>query len=324
MKKLQWVKRTAILTDVPMAYLLNLGDAYVVIWYMLEDLAASINDDGKIYISPNQPMDIKFLAKLLQRRVSQVEKALDVYEAIDLISRDERGNITLLTWHKIQDYARLERQRAQNRERQAAYRQRQSEQQAKQDVLVTEAQADSNAGATFVETAPAISPAPVGALLGTPEEQRNGSLAKTDSNAGEPSGNPSGNAQESISHYEQYWGQVNPLIMEKLTEWTEQWGSEAVCTAIDIAKENGTSNINYVHAVLKNSNGCPKRKESAYERQQNAIDRVLNEVFYECQREERERRGTKGTEKTDVSNAPGHDGRRGERAANSLTQAMQI
>ena len=151
MKKLQWVKRTAILTDVPMAYLLNLGDAYVVIWYMLEDLAALINDDGKIYISPNQPMDIKFLAKLLQRRVSQLEKALDVYESIDLISRDERGNITLLTWHKIQDYARLEKQRAQNRERQAAYRQRQSELQAKQDVLVTETYEPASAGAVSLQ-----------------------------------------------------------------------------------------------------------------------------------------------------------------------------
>ena len=310
MKKLQWVKRTAILTDVPMAYLLNLGDAYVVIWYMLEDLAASINDDGKIYISPNQPMDIKFLAKLLQRRVTQLEKALDVYESIDLISRDELGNITLLTWHKIQDYARLEKQRAQNRERQAAYRQRQSEQQAKQDVLVTEAQADSRAG--------------------TPEEQRSGRLGATSTETvshvavAAPLGEPSGNVQESISHYEQYWGQVNPLIMENLTEWTEKWGSDAVCTAIDIAKENGTSNINYIRAVLENSNGCPKRKESAYERQQKEIHRILDEVFCECDRESLANGSKERTGQANVSNAPGHDGRRVERAAHSLTQAMQI
>ena len=321
MKKLQWVKRTAILTDVPMAYLLNLGDAYVVIWYMLEDLAALINDDGKIYISPNQPMDIKFLAKLLQRRVTQLEKALDVYESIDLISRDELGNITLLTWHKIQDYARLERQRAQNRERQAAYRQRQSEQQAKQNVLVTETHETASAGAVSLQ--------PVGALPASLAYKQTtaGSTevaAKTDSTAGEPSEKSSANVQVSISHYEQYWGQVNPLIMENLTEWTEKWGSDAVCTAIDIAKENGTSNINYIRAVLENSNGCPKRKESAYERQQKEIHRILDEVFCECDRESLANGSKERTGQANVSNAPGHDGRRVERAAHSLTQAMQI
>ena len=53
MKRLQWVKRQAILSDVQMMYLLTKGDAYVVIWFLLEDLAASINDDGKIYVSPS-------------------------------------------------------------------------------------------------------------------------------------------------------------------------------------------------------------------------------------------------------------------------------
>lgn len=111
MKRLQWVKRQAILSDVQMMYLLTKGDAYVVIWFLLEDLAASINDDGKIYVSPSQPMTVDFLAKTIRRSKKQVEKALDVYEEIDLLARDEKGGLQLLTWNKIQDYARLEKQR---------------------------------------------------------------------------------------------------------------------------------------------------------------------------------------------------------------------
>ena len=122
------------------------------------------------------------------------------------------------------------------------------------------AKTDSNAGATSTET---VSHAGVVAPLGEPSEKS------------------SANVQVSISHYEQYWGQVNPLIMENLTEWTEKWGSDAVCTAIDIAKENGTSNINYIRAVLENSNGYPKRKESAHDKWQRKVNQCLAELFPE-------------------------------------------
>ena len=57
-----------------------------------------------------------------------------------------------------------------------------------------------------------------------------------------------------MAKYQQYWGQVSPMIAEKLTDFTKQWGCDAVCTAIEIAKENGASNINYIRAVLENSN----------------------------------------------------------------------
>lgn len=218
MKRLQWVKRQAILSDVQMMYLLTKGDAYVVIWFLLEDLAASINDDGKIYVSPSQPMTVDFLAKTIRRSKKQVEKALDVYEEIDLLARDEKGGLQLLTWNKIQDYARLEKQREKNRERQAKYRERKAasddarvEGKERNDVVIV-------------------------------EERVTDKNVSTD------------NTQEVMAKYQQYWGQVSPMIAEKLTDFTKQWGCDAVCTAIEIAKENGVSNINYIRAVLENSN----------------------------------------------------------------------
>ena len=45
------------------------------------------------------------------------------------------------------------------------------------------------------------------------------------------------------------------------------WGSEPTCTAIEMAHENKVNNINYIAAILKNSNGRPmrgKRKEDKY------------------------------------------------------------
>ena len=120
-----------------------------------------------------------------------------------------------------------------------------------------------------------------------------------------------------IQHYQQYWGQVSSLIAGKLTELIEDWGNDAVSTAIDIAKENNTNNVNYIKAILVNSNGQPKRKESSYEKWEKELDRSLDEVF--CQTEQpRELRETK----TNGGNLTGHDGTRREPTQSTLAPAL--
>lgn len=293
MKKLQWVKRQAILTDMQMVYLLTKGDAYLVIWYLLEDLAASINDDGKIYVSPSQSMTVEFLAKTIRRSKKQVEKALDVYEAIDLLAREEAGNLQLLTWNKIQDYARLEKQREQNRQRQAKYRERHGN--------------DDSPRGKAEETGDGDD------FVALPQQYE--SVEKVAQQAVS-----AGDVQQVMAHYQQSWGQVSPMIAEKLGVFTKQWGSEAVCTAMDIAKENGTNNINYIRAVLENSNGRPQRKESAHDQWQRKVNQCLAELFPENRQQGAEH-----------GEAPVHEGglavddrRRESGAHHTLTQAMQI
>lgn len=134
MKALRWFQtKVGLFQDPRMMYLLNQphGDSYFVIWFYLKDLAGMINDDGYIYVSERQAMPTELLARQLRRRKAFVERVLDVFEQIDLISRDETGLIRIVPWDEIQSFSRDEKKRSDARDRMRRYRQRQREGQAK-------------------------------------------------------------------------------------------------------------------------------------------------------------------------------------------------
>ncbi|MBM6732439.1 phage replisome organizer N-terminal domain-containing protein [Megasphaera stantonii] len=133
MKALRWFQtKVGLFQDPRMMYLLNQphGDSYFVIWFYLKDLAGMINDDGYIYVSEGQVMPTELLARQLRRRKAFVERVLDVFEQIDLISRDETGLIRIVPWDEIQSFSRDEKKRSDARDRMRRYRQRQREEQA--------------------------------------------------------------------------------------------------------------------------------------------------------------------------------------------------
>ena len=133
MKGLRWFQtKVGLFQDPRMMYLLNQphGDSYFVIWFYLKDLAGMINDDGYIYVSERQVMPTELLARQLRRRKAFVERVLDVFEQIDLISRDETGLIRIVPWDEIQSFSRDEKKRSDARDRMRRYRQRQREEQA--------------------------------------------------------------------------------------------------------------------------------------------------------------------------------------------------
>lgn len=133
MKALRWFQtKVGLFQDPRMMYLLNQphGDSYFVIWFYLKDLAGMINDDGYIYVSEGQAMPTELLARQLRRRKAFVERVLDVFEQIDLISRDETGLMRIVPWDEIQSFSRDEKKRSDARDRMRRYRQRQREEQA--------------------------------------------------------------------------------------------------------------------------------------------------------------------------------------------------
>ena len=134
MKGLRWFQtKVGLFQDPRIMYLLNQphGDSYFVIWFYLKDLAGMIHDDGYIYVSERQAMPTELLARQLRRRKAFVERVLDVFEQIDLISRDETGLIRIVPWDEIQSFSRDEKKRSDARDRMRRYRQRQREGQAK-------------------------------------------------------------------------------------------------------------------------------------------------------------------------------------------------
>lgn len=122
-----------------------------------------------------------------------------------------------------------------------------------------------------------------------------------------------------MARYQQYWGQINKNVALGLAELVEHWGEDAVLTAIDISYEKGKSYINYIRAVLVNSNGQPKREESAHERWNKQVDQCLDEIL------------SQGRETSQYRENPAHAGSpaaygryAGPRTENTLTQAMQV
>ena len=140
MKALRWFQtKVGLFQDPRMMYLLSQphGDSYFVIWFYLKDLAGMINDDGYIYVSERQVMPTELLARQLRRRKAFVERVLDVFEQIDLISRDETGLIRIVPWDEIQSFSRDEKKRSDARDRMRRYRQRQREGLAKAAVCAS-------------------------------------------------------------------------------------------------------------------------------------------------------------------------------------------
>lgn len=86
----------------------------------------------------------------------------------------------------------------------------------------------------------------------------------------------------------------------RLITLENMWGSEATCTAIEMAHENEVNNINYIAAILKNSNGRPmrgKRKEDKYNGYPNfeptltacyGVNQNTNPIFSETVKENRD------------------------------------
>lgn len=99
------------------------GDSLIVIWVKLLVLAGKVNDGGMIYVTEGVPYTDQQLATELDRPVSVVKKALEVFRAFGMIT-DECGFIRVTNWDKYQDLDGLERIREQNRKRAKTFREK--------------------------------------------------------------------------------------------------------------------------------------------------------------------------------------------------------
>lgn len=365
MKKLRWFQtKVGLFQDPRMMYLLSQpsGDSYFVIWFYLKDLAGMVNDDGYIYVAKGQAVTTALLARQLHRRRAFVEKVLDVFEQIDLISRDETGLIRIVPWHEIQSFDRDEKKRCDARDRMRRYRRRKaeggearchtSEAPAESSPWAEDAASDPRCGGedyarpsaqavptgyvcsdeTAAEETVSVCPdgglvpvregagctaasyddgeapavwddaAPTAAVWQGEEGDRlrdpcahmaepggNSGIAPVWTTAaqrgcGDPAKAPSPSAgRAALRRYKAAFGQMSSRTAEELTDLACCWGDEAVCAAIDIARDNGASGIRYIRAVLVNSGGRPRRRETMYERREKEfnqyVDTMLRQIW---------------------------------------------
>lgn len=90
----------------------------------MKELACTAEDDGCLSIAPGVPLLVRDIAKGCGHSKKFVERALDVFEQSDLISRDEKGMIRVLVWDDMQTLLRDENRWEKARQRASRYRQR--------------------------------------------------------------------------------------------------------------------------------------------------------------------------------------------------------
>ena len=99
------------------------GDALIVIWVRLLLLAGTINDSGRIYLTPEIPYTDQMLAAEFGKPISTVQMALSVFQKFGMIEiTDEIINIS--NWSKYQNTDGLEKIREQNRLRKQKQREK--------------------------------------------------------------------------------------------------------------------------------------------------------------------------------------------------------
>ena len=127
MQHLQWVKVPVGYMDDPrMVYLTaqKNGTFLFTFWFYLRDLAAKINDGGRIGVTPRLPIAISTFAARFHKKPAVIEQALHVLLQLELLQRTADGLLYVTMWEDMQGGGS---RREATRARVARWRQRQRE-----------------------------------------------------------------------------------------------------------------------------------------------------------------------------------------------------
>ena len=127
MAEVKWVKLTVDMFDdekIKIIQAMPEGDALLVVWIKLVTLAGKTNDGGYIYISEGLPYTEEMLSVIMNKPISTIRLALDVFSRLGMTDNDTKG-IFLINFEKHQSLDKLEKIKIQNRERKRLQRERQ-------------------------------------------------------------------------------------------------------------------------------------------------------------------------------------------------------
>ena len=135
MVQVQWLKiYTDIFDNEKIKKLLKNrdGDTYCRVWFQLLTLAAKSNQNGAILLGENIPMTIDDLARIMSKTVNKLTKVIQQLCDLNMIIV-KNDIIYIKNWDIYQSVDKLEKMRADNRNRQREYRERHK----KNNVIVT-------------------------------------------------------------------------------------------------------------------------------------------------------------------------------------------
>lgn len=127
--ELKWICLSTSVFDNPKIKLIMAmpqGDALFNCWLRLYCLAGKCNSDGQIFISPQVPVNPEVLAQIFGKPLDLIQTALEIFERLGMINREESGALCIIDWEKDQHQNGIARVREKSRQRTARCRARQN------------------------------------------------------------------------------------------------------------------------------------------------------------------------------------------------------
>ncbi|MBR2870158.1 MAG: phage replisome organizer N-terminal domain-containing protein [Clostridia bacterium] len=129
MANVKWIKiMTDLFDDEKILLIESLpeADSIIVIWFKLLCLAGKQNNSGVFMLNDKIPYTEEMLATIFRRPLNVVRLALKTFQTYGMIEIVE-NTITIPNWTKHQSLDDMEKLKASNRQRVAAYRERQKQ-----------------------------------------------------------------------------------------------------------------------------------------------------------------------------------------------------
>ena len=248
-----WVRlSTRLFENRKIKYLLNQpkGAELVLLWVHLLCAAGTVNDGGRVYISQNVMYTPQSLAADFGVPKTIADKALTLFQNLELIEVESDGCIQILGWEKHQNVTGLEKIREQNRLRKQKQRQcdksRNVDEDMSRDGHVTECDKSRN----------------------VTQQRREEKNRKEKDDYHHHKRNDD---DEEITHSEIFalWEKnmmpLTPIVGEKLQALLGEVGEAAVEQGILAAVEHGARNFAYVQTVARNYvSGNSKKQGKEY------------------------------------------------------------
>ena len=235
-----WVRlSTRLFENRKIKYLLNQpkGAELVLLWVHLLCAAGTVNDGGRVYISQNVMYTPQSLAADFGVPKTIADKALTLFQDLELIEVESDGCIQILGWEKHQNVTGLEKIREQNRLRKQKQRQcdksRNVDEDMSRDSHVTECDKSRN----------------------VTQQRREEKNRKEKDDYHHPKRNDDDEEKthtEIFALWEKNMMPLTPIVKEKLQALLGEVGEAAVEQGILAAVEHGARNFAYVQTVARN------------------------------------------------------------------------
>lgn len=248
-----WVRlSTRLFENRKIKYLLNQpkGAELVLLWVHLLCAAGTVNDGGRVYISQNVMYTPQSLAADFGVPKTIADKALTLFQDLELIEVESDGCIQILGWEKHQNVTGLDKIREQNRLRKQKQRQcdksRNVDEDMSRDGHVTECDKSRN----------------------VTQQRREEKNRKEKDDYHHPKRNDDDEEKthtEIFALWEKNMMPLTPIVGEKLQALLGEVGEAAVEQGILAAVEHGARNFAYVQTVARNyASGNSKKQGKEY------------------------------------------------------------